>query len=267
LLGGEEKDDVLPSPSTQPDDQKLMLCIPGPWQDRTDFVRSVVTRTGGDFMFAGAILANPKLKDHVPLEFCDRYPEMRQAFEIAGQGKLSSELLDQIDSHRSVLYVRFPLDAIAQRARLLTFTSLLHELGGFAVKVESTGVAHSWDMWNALVSSDNLFDQYRCFVILLADDAQFYSCGMHHFGLPDCEISRACSMDEAADTMNRFNYYQIAEQPDLRSGHTFSLTPGAPCFQLALETDSRHGADDLFRNPNGVWTLKQAEPSDGAESR
>ncbi len=248
---------------TEQDDvgQEAMVCIPGPWEDRTEFVQRVVTHTAGDFLFAGGVLAYAKGKDHVPLEFCERIENMRHAFETAGQGKLPPELLDQIASHKSVVYVRFPLDAIAQRQRMLSFTSLIRELGGYAIKIESTGVAHTWDVWRGLISSDNPFDQYRCFVVLIEDEAQFYSCGMHHFGLPDCQIGREIPIEEAAHTMNRFNYYQLIEQPSLESGHTFSLAPDSPSYRITLVADQRHETDDLFRNPSGLWTLERVEQS------
>jgi len=169
--------------------QESMLCIPGPWKDRPEFVQRVVTHTKGDFMFAGAILAYPKAKDHIPLEFCGPCDDMCHAFEIAGQGRLKPEVLDQIATHNSVVYMRFPLDVIRQRKRMAMFTSLVRNIGGYAIKVESTGIAHDWDIWNCLISSENPFDQYRCFVVLIGDEDQFYSCGMHHFGLPDCFAS------------------------------------------------------------------------------
>lgn len=239
--------------------QEAMLCIPGPWTNRTDFLQRVVSHTKGDFIFAGGILANPKSTDHVPLEFCQPYEDMRNAFEIAGQGKLPRELLDQLASHKSVVYMRFPLDAIGQKKHILKYTSLLRDLGGFAVKVESTGIAHTWDTWDELLSSENPFDQYRCFVILIGDEEQFYSCGMHHFGLPDCQISREIPAEEAADTMNRFNYYQIVEHPELESGHTFSLTPDSPYYRLTLDQDQRHEAEEFFHNPKGLWTMEKVE--------
>ncbi|MBX3730267.1 MAG: DUF4261 domain-containing protein [Candidatus Sumerlaeia bacterium] len=240
-------------------EQEAILCIPGPWKDRTEFVQRVATHTKGLFMFAGAILANARAKDHVPLDFCGAYDGMRHAFEIAGQGQLPGDILDQIASHKSVAYMRFPLDAIGQRERMLKYSSLLRDLGGFAVRVESTGIAHTWEAWHELVSSENPFDQYRCFVILIWDDTLYYSCGMHHFGLPDCQISREIPIEEAADTMNRFNYYQIVGKPTLESGHTFSMTPDSPSYRLTLVADFRHEAGDFFRNPNGLWTIERVE--------
>jgi hypothetical protein len=82
---------------------------------------------------------------------------------------------------------------------------------------------------------------------------------MHHFWLPDCQISRQTPIEEAADSMNRFNYYQISEHPTLESGHTFSLTPDSPYYRLTLVADLRHDADELFRNPNGLWTMEKVE--------
>lgn len=46
------------------------------------------------------ILANPKGNDHVPLDFTPHDPQMRRAFEIAGQGKMPPQVLDQISKHR-----------------------------------------------------------------------------------------------------------------------------------------------------------------------
>jgi hypothetical protein len=59
--------------------------------------------------------------------------------------------------------------------------------------------------------------------------------------------------------MNRFNMYQIIEQPRLASGHTFSLDADSPVFQLDLLPDTRHEEEDLFHNPQGIWLLSPRE--------
>jgi hypothetical protein len=78
---------------------------------------------------------------------------------------------------------------------------------------------------------------------------------MHNFGLPDVQISRNFDMQEAADLMNRFNYYQIIEKPSLGSGHTLSLAADSPDFRIELLMDEHHPKDDLFHNPHGLWEL------------
>jgi hypothetical protein len=244
-----------------PKERELLLCIPGPWRDRSDFIRAIVSETQGEFMFAGMILAHPKGNDHVPLEFAPHYPQMRRAFELAGQGKLSSQVLDQISGHSSVAYLHFPVGISSQKERLLIFTNVLQRCGGFAVKIESAGVGHDWKRWDAALTSDNPFDLYRTFVVLIGDANHCYSCGMHHFGLPDVEVERTVELNEAADLMNRFNYWQIAEKPKLASGHTFSISADAPRYRITLKNDHRHEAEDLFHNANGLWSLKRIDGS------
>jgi hypothetical protein len=235
--------------------QEAIICIPGPWADRSEFLRAIITQEpAGEFMFAGGILAHPKGNDHVHLDFYEPYAEMREAFRLAGQGRLSDLTLDAVGSHRGVAYLHFPVGWLEQRHRLTKFTQVVQRSGGVAVKVESSGVAHEWDRWFSLLSGTT-FDAYCSAVTLIADSERYYSCGMHHFSLPECSMPRSIDIREAADLMNRFNMYQIVEHPQLTSGHTFSLDPDSPHFRLFLSADARHDADDLFHNPHGLWDL------------
>jgi Domain of unknown function (DUF4261) len=239
--------------------RELILCIPGPWKERNEFIGAIITKTKGEFMFAGMILANPKGKDHVGLEFRTRDPQLRQAFEIAGRGKLPARLLDEIEQHQGIAYVHFPVQIISEKERVVTFTEVLRTCGGLAVKVESCGVAHQWEPWLAALRSENPFDFYRTFVVLICDSDYYYSCGMHHFGLPDVEVERSVETKEAADLMNRFNYWQIVDEPKIASGHTFSVTADAPWYRITQRNDARHEASHLFYNQKGLWSLKRKE--------
>jgi len=238
---------------------ELIIAVPGPWKDRKDFLSRVVTSTRGDFMFAGQVLANPKAKDHVALELYEADPNMRKAFEYAGQGKLGADILDAISGHIMTAYLHFPLVVSGQQARLLRFTDVMQQIGGLAVKVESSGVAHEWGVWDAILGSENLFDLYRGFVTLVGDDNHYYSCGMHHFDLPESRVSRSVNVTEAADLLNRFNYCRIVDRSDLKSGYTFSLSKYSPWYRLELLADHWHARDDLFHNAHGVWDLKAVE--------
>lgn len=234
---------------------EMIVCVPGTWESRKAFLEAIVTTTSGEFMFAGMILAHPKGKDHVELEFAEPYHQMAEAFSYAGQGKLSDETLHKIAQHRSVIYLHFPLDIASQRLRLVRFTEVISRCGGIAVKLENSGIAHEWERWFSLLRSDSPFDTYCASVVLTGDERYYYSCGMHGFGLPDAQISRSFDIQEAADLLNQFNYYQIVEKPSLESGHTFSLTADSPRFRIESLTDERHPDDDLFHNPHGLWNL------------
>lgn len=236
---------------------QIIVCIPGTWEDRTEFIESVIVSTSGKFMFAGMILAHPEGNDHIELEFYDADEQMAEAFEIGGQGRLSDATLDRIAEHKSVAYLHFPFDILSQKERIVKFTEILSRCGGIAVKFETSGAAHEWERWFELLRSDNPFDIYCASVVLVGDKQFFYSCGMHNFGLPDTQISNRFDTTEAADLLNRFNYWQIVEKPVLESGHTFSLTENSPYFRLELTNDKRYSEESLFHNPNGLWELRR----------
>src|SRR5206468_6299477 len=129
----------------------------------------------------------------------------------------------RVQGHTAVAYLRFPLDVMEQRERLLKFTQLFARIGGIAVKVESAGVAHTFERWTELLTGTP-FDLYCACVALVGGERYFYSCGMHHFGLPDSAAPRTLPVEEAAESMNQFNFWRISERPVLASGHTFSIT-------------------------------------------
>ncbi|MCW1885649.1 DUF4261 domain-containing protein [Luteolibacter flavescens] len=237
----------------------MILCIPGPWADRSEFLKAIITtEPAGQFIFAGGLLAHPSGEDHVPLTYADADPDMAQAFHLAGQGQISDETLEAISAHGGVAYLHFAMDLPEELERIVKFTDVVRRAGGIAVKVESCGVAHEWERWSKLLSG-NAFDHYCSACTLIGGEDYFYSCGMHHFGLPECSIPTDFDAEEAAHLINQFNLYQIVSNPHLESGHTVSLSEESIRFRLTLEEDGRHEADDLFHNPHGVWVLTPCE--------
>jgi hypothetical protein len=237
---------------------ELLLCIPGPWVDRSEFARTVITlEPKGRYMFAGLVLADIAAKDHVLLEIHPADPHMSEAFRLAGQGKLPPELLLSLERHKSVAYLHFSADLMSQRERVLSFSQVVRSAGDIAVKVESAGVAHTWERWTGLLEGTP-FERYCAVVTLIGDEQFYYSCGMHHFGLPECEVPRSLKPAEAADLMNRFNFWQVVEDPTLTDGHTFSVARDSPHFVLGRKQDMRHEPGHPFFNPHGIWHLDEA---------
>lgn len=237
-------------------DRELIVAIPGPWKDRSEFLNQIISSTDGKFMLAGPMLANPSERDHILVEFAEADPNLRGAFQVAGRGRLKGPTIGAIARHRSVAYAYFRLQVVGQQERILRFTQVLRQIGGIAVKIESVGVAHEWDDWEQLLRSDDLFALYTGFVTLIADEHHFYSCGMHHFDLPDVQVPRSLPGDDAAHLMNQFNYYRISEQPKIEEGHTFSLSEDAPRLELSRVDDVRYPADHPFHNAQGLWDLR-----------
>ena len=235
---------------------EMVLCVPGCWKDRADLLGRIITvEPKGRYMYAGLVLADLQVKEHVPLEFGEPDPDLGSAFELAGQGKIPEAMLEQVKAHTAIAYLRFPIGLSEERERVLKFSSILRQAGGLAVKVESAGIAHNWERWSELLTGTP-FDLYCAVVVLVADEDQYYSCGMHHFGLPECAVPRAMPLPEAAELLNQFNFWRMVETSALADGHTFSLTAASPRFRMTLGPDSRHAADDLFHNAHGVWSLR-----------
>lgn len=138
--------------------RELIIAIPGPWEDRAEFLSRLVATTKGEFMFAGNILANQKAKDHIAVELYEADPHMQEAFEYAGQGKLKQSTIKSIAEHKMTAYLHFPLSVSGEQDCMKMFTSAIRKIGGIALKIESSGTAHEWEVWDKILDSTNPFD-------------------------------------------------------------------------------------------------------------
>lgn len=236
---------------------KVIVGIPGPWESREEIVTQIAGTCGPRFLFAGTLLYDSEDKDHVEMEIYEYDEILENAFRTAGKGKISQEVMKQIDSHKHMIYLLFDRENPGLRSHLLKFTKVIRDIGGIAVKVETSGVAHEFEKWNELLSDTGTFSLYTALVTLVGDDEYYFSCGMHNFGLPDCCISVKEDINDAVYTMNVFNDYQLAEKPDLEDGDTFSVTEEAPHYKLRLKEDFIYGEDEYFGNSQGRWVLER----------
>jgi hypothetical protein len=237
-------------------ERELIVAVPGPWKDRSELLGQIVGSTDGKFMLAGPMLAIPSERDHIMLQFAEADPNLRRAFQLAGRGQLNGPTIGAVARHRSIAFAYFPLQVLGQQERILRYTNVLRQIGGIAVKIESVGIAHEWDAWEQLLRSEDLFDLYTGFVTLITDESHFYSCGMHHFDLPDTQVPRSLPESDAVHLLNQFNHYRISESPDLEEGHTFSLSADSPRFELSRVDDVRYPTDHPFHNAHGLWDLR-----------
>lgn len=234
----------------------MIVCIPGSWEDRSDFIRQVAEfEENGRYFYDGTVLADVREQDQVRIEFLGRHPRMLDAFLAASRGDLSTELQQRIAAHRSSIYLRFIADFVEERSRLLKYTELARQLGGIAIKIESSGVGHSWERWFQLVGSQNPFDWYCAIVMLLAEESFYYSCGMHQFKLADAALEKHLDARESANLLNKFNYWRMIEPRELKTGETFRLDDSVRRYRLELRPDPMNPPGDLFHNPYGLWHL------------
>ena len=231
----------------------ITLCVPGPWADAVEFGDKVAA-LAGSYSDAGRLMLDAGDTDGIAIKLCAADPKLAVAFRIACQGKMDEEMLRVLARHALVAYLRFPADLAAQSERMLKFSRLMERAGGLAVKVESCGVAHSWAQWASLLKGA-LPGQYAAGVTLVTSADFYYSCGMHNFGLPDCEVAGALDFDSAMHLMNQFNLWRLSTLSALSDGHSFSLGKGEPSYSLQQRSDQRNARSSPLFNAKGLWLL------------
>jgi hypothetical protein len=93
--------------------------------------------------------------------------------------------------------------------------------------------------------------------MLLAGEDRYYSCGMHHFGLADSAVEKRMLIREAANLINKFNYWRIINQRPLYSSDLLRVDESGARVRLLLEPDRLNPDGDLFHNPHGIWLLRE----------
>ena len=235
---------------------RLIVGVPGSWKERGELVLSVAKSSGGAYLFAGGVFMETATQQACEMDWQEHDDEMRRAFEIAGQGKLSGTLLDAVGAHGSTAYLVFDEPGYETARMAARFVRVLLQAGGIAVKIESAGVAHSPERWREAWDSENPFDIYSLFVVLVGGEGRYFSCGMHNFGLPDAAVPSTLGPQDGAKLLNVFNVYRLVERPELGDGETFSVEPDTPRFTLKREPyEAGYEPDDPLYNPYGLWSL------------
>lgn len=238
------------------DTPEINLCIPGPWQNRSELVQSIAASDTG-YLFAGSVLLETETGFACELVLQEADPVLPQAFAAAGPHWAASEAMAAIDEHASVVYLLGPGGSREAAESMMRAGAALIEAGGLGVKVESTGIAHGPAYWTAMCDALPELSAHRALVVYVTG-ADVYSCGMHNFGLPDAMTS-ATDKAAAADMLRTFTRYLLERAPQMEDGHTFSVSDGAPVYRVLKVAAVDYGADSLFNNPYGAWRLEPVQ--------
>jgi hypothetical protein len=230
----------------------FFMLVPGPWREAEEIVRVLEER---------GIAA--KLTESGPLQAGEVGIDVVQDDDLAGgfswgrAGPLAAALVKRIGTctHAALIQYGRRLDESAPQVAQLGRT--LRDAGGVAVRMEASGAASAWEPWLEQLESGAASRIYASAVIAVQDDrGVLFTCGMHHFDLPDAQIEMADS-SEALAWLDAFCVYQIEEQPALASGHTFRPYSEAARRVLERWPDHRHDPRDGRRNPFGLWRLQE----------
>ncbi|MET7140640.1 DUF4261 domain-containing protein [Xanthomonas sp. PPL139] len=231
---------------------KIVLCIPGPWPDRSELLARIVQDSGG-YLFAGQVLMHMDSGQACELQHEPHDARMADAFAAAGPHWRGSADMARIGTHASVVYLIGAGGSRVRAETMMRAAAALLDAGGLGVKVESSGVAHSPADWRQLCADLPLGSAHRAYVLNITGE-QVHSCGMHQFGMKDAIVAAQAAPDPVG-LLHTFTCYLFNEAPDVREGHTFSVAHGAPRYRLQAEASSQFQPGDLFANPYGLWRL------------
>lgn len=226
----------------------FFLLVPGPWTDAFQVVGALQTH-GIDAQLRGDA---PIEADQILVELVED-DRLADGFSWGRYGPLPDELVQQVGtcSHAALLELGFRLDQAPDRVAAIG--RALREAGGVAIRMEASGSAWACEPWLERMDTGLPGAIYETAVIVVGGgDGALFTCGMHHFDLPDAQIE----MDHPSEViawLDTFNIWQLAESPVLASGHTFQ--PDAESERRVLERwpDHRHHSNDGRHNPFGLW--------------
>ncbi len=239
----------MPDPTVE-----IVLCIPGPWATRSELVDAIAKKSEG-YIYAGRIMMKMGTDTSCELIFEGPDERMLGAFEAAGAHWKDTPEMDRIASHNSVVYIISEGGSVESAHDIMEAANGLLKAGGFAVKVESSGLAHPPQDWSEQCEYNYLFKSHSSFVVYVTSN-QVYSCGMHNFGMHDAIVDESAS-DNPAELLRVFTLYLLSEKPEIKAGQTFSVAPEAPVYRILEAESIEYGEDSLFNNPFGTWRLEK----------
>ncbi|KIL78857.1 DUF4261 domain-containing protein [Bacillus badius] len=231
---------------------QVIIGVPGKWKNRSELIQAVASN-GDGYLMAGYIIHNAKKDVGFQVEVYEHDPHLKEAFSYAGA--FQESLLDEIEHHTFTVYVIANINGIEGLKQVVDVGATLLKAGGLAIKIETSGMAHTKDEWYQLLENQDYFPLYSHFVTLVGDEESYFSCGMKAFGLPDVITPSSISPEEAADLLNNFNLYSIVEHPPFKNGEIFSLEKNSPVYKIDFINEFRYEEEDVFFNPFGLINL------------
>lgn len=238
-------------------DPKIILCIPGNWEYRTEVVLSIAATSRQEYLFAGNILLHNATKDFFEISSSEYDSRMENAFNWASQGALASSLLKAISKHKYVIYITGNGGSLKNASKIMEAGNAFLKAGGLALKVETAGKAFSKEQWDGLIKYPETSKYIKAFVKFIQEkDGTIYSCGMQNFGLPDMFFPLYLEPSMTVELLKTFCLYQLLERPKIEMEQSSSITMGEKHFNITLKECHLYAKDDIYYNPYGMFHFK-----------
>jgi hypothetical protein len=225
----------------------VRLFVPGTAATMAQW-QGVLGRSG--LTLDGQWLTSKILSFRALAEWAENDGSFGQAF---GHGTMSVEEQRAVAGAGSALVLDLPVYLGAEAAEVAMLIAALGDAGALGVRLEQSKLGWPVARWIRALEGGDPWMLYRCAVVVLQDRGVLRSCGMHAFGLPDAQIEAPPS--EANQLLGSLNVYQLAEDPVLVSGDTFTPDSDTPRRRLERWPDDGYPQDHACHNPFGTWRL------------
>ena len=164
----------------------IVIGMPGHWTTHKDLYDTINSHE--ELIINDGVISDTLVRRDYRAEIYEYDSNLLKAFELASNRALEKECLQAIDSHTYTTYLIAQGGSVALAQEAMHVSSKLLQCGGLAVKVESSGIAHSKQRWQELASQHDISALYQAYVTLVSDHDTYYSCGMHNLGISDAII-------------------------------------------------------------------------------
>ncbi len=170
-------------------------------------------------------------------------------------GTVGSDVIETLEAAPGALVVHWSIDLRDGRQTIVQMVEHLRDAGAIAVRLEQSKLGWGIARWIEVFSSDDAWAWHRAAITFLAESDALQSCGMHAFSLPDVMIGLDGDQAELTELASTLDVYQLAEDPVIRSGQTFTPDRETPRRVVERWPDLRYPAGHACHNPYGVWRL------------
>lgn len=240
---------------------RQVFCVLGNWTS-FEVLKEVINKAGFEFDEEYSQLEND---DRMLLSFQSSMDRVHPSF--------TEEDWEGIQNHTAVAYFLTPIadkresliDMMGKALVLIRF--ILEDLGGVAVKSESSGMAHGRSGWLSLykerIEEKKAKTLYNAFVKRpIGDEYGFYTCGMHLLGLPDILYWFDEDMEterEATKSIDKLAKKIIKFDGDYKKIRSYIEESDSPNFYSKLIECKFYEEDNLYYNPYGYVYLFDEE--------
>ena len=239
---------------------QLIYCIPGTWENEKDFQIKLIEKTDGKYLAAGKVIFNPESQNGVEFDFRGHDERIPMSLKLGSRNTFSIDLENQINQHKSVVYLIVKNDSIDDIKNSFHFVSALLSSGGLAVKIENSGKAHDITAWNEIISRTDLHMILDLILICISsrEEKIVYTCGMQLLNLPDSCVVMSDDINYDWHIIYVLSSYLLIDKPIIKENQTFSEKSGAKGYKFT-HMESLYDNDSWFYNVQGMWKLNPIE--------